>query len=222
MPGTDTFYRIRHKYQLDDISGQSQTNEHFFVLNKEFEVAIITKEPTSYLQSAPPSTFEWAIQYGDGFVNVDFSGLDSSYFFQKYRDYKKIGGQFWGDFDYLDHDCLTFLKKSLTNYDPERAEIKRIIKAVPDFETEFNEINPALNELGIAIYTTLGKNPQTNFAVITSETDPNEMYTLATYDPVSNEMKLKGITADTMFAWTVDSAYINTNCFEHRLTFNKE
>jgi len=188
------YYRITHNYKLKSKDNISRENKHFFVLNKDLKVTIISDNKTSMLQSVPPSIFEWAITFGENFKNVDYSGLDTTYYFKKFHDYKNIGGNSWSYFSYLDDDCLQLLLNSLKNYPNKGFQINRIIKAVSEFETGFENLGNGLNELGIYLNTTLGKNPQTNIAVIQMDNNTGEIYTVVGFDKTKSEICFKVIS----------------------------
>jgi hypothetical protein len=217
----ERYYRITHSYKLKSKDNREMKNKHFFVINKDFKVAIISSNETAMLQSVPPSVFEWSITFGEKFKNIDYGGLDTSYYFKKFKDYKNIGRNLWRDFLYLDDDCFSLLLKSLKNYPNRGMKIKRIINAVPEFETEFNKLGNELNDLGMDLYKTYGKNPQTNFAVIQMNNDTSEIYTVANFDETKKELHFKESNGNNIFTYSLDTSYISTNCFNYILKYGK-
>jgi hypothetical protein len=217
----ERYYRITHSYKLKSKGNKEMENKHFFVLNKDFKVAIISNNETTMLQSVPPSIFEWAITFGENFKNIDYGGLDTSYYFRKFHDYKNIGGIIWRDFLYLDDDCFQLLLKALKSYPNEGMQIKRIINAVPEFETGFDKFGNGLNELGMDLYKTYGKNPQINFAVIQVNNDTSEIFTVTYFDETKHELHFKEINRNNIFSYSLDTSYLNTNCFKYILKYGK-
>ncbi len=215
------YYRITHNYKLKSKDNIKKENNHFFVLNKDLKVTNISDNKNSMLQSVPPSIFEWAITFGENIKNIDYNGLDTTYYFKKFHDYKNIGGNSWSYFLYLDDDCLQLLLNSLKNYPNEGLQINRIIKAVPKFETGFENLGNGLNELGMDLYTTLGKNLQTNIAVIQMDNNTGEIYTVVSFDKTKSEICFKVISKKKIFSYSFDKSYLNTDCFKYRLKYGK-
>lgn len=213
------YYRITHTYQLKSKGNKIVNSKHHFVLNGDFKVAIISKDKTPMLQSVPPSIFEWAISFGENFKNVYYGGLDSIYYFRKFQDYKKIGGNLWNDFNYLDDDCFQLLIKSIKHYPNHGIKIKRIIKAIPEFETSIDKLGDGLNELGMTLSRVYGKNPQTNFAVIQRDKDSSEIYMIASFDKINNVFQLKEINKNNTNLCILDTSYISTDCFKYILKY---
>lgn len=214
------YFRITHAYKLMSSDKRILENKHFFVIDDKMRVGIISKKETSLLQSVPPSVFDWAISFGEKFRNIDFGGLDSAYYFKKYSDYKSIGACFRSDFYYMDNDCFTQLIKSIRPEKSGGPQLKRIILAVPDFNTEYESLGENLNELGKDMFKTFGLNHQTNIAVIQLENDTNENYAMMRFDRPKNTFEFIGFNSKDTFYFQVDTAYLNTKCFKHVLRYN--
>ena len=155
---TEKYYRMAHTYKLNSKENQTIETKSYFVLNGDLNINIISNNATSTLQGVPPSVFEWAVTFGENFRNVYYSGYDTLDYFIKFKDYKHIGGNVWKEFDYLDNDCILLLTKSIKNYPGNGARIKRIIKAIPEFETDYDKLGKFPHELGMDIYKLYGKN----------------------------------------------------------------
>jgi len=214
---SEQYYRITHKYKLKSITKGVVDNSHYFVLNKDFNVSIISKKSTQILQGTPPSIFDWAINYGEKFKKVDFGGLDSSYYFRKFKDYKNIGGNVWNDFNYLDSNCVNTFIKALLEFPDDVLRIDRIVKAIPEFNTNIANLGEGMNELGMEYQRIYGKNPQTNFVVFKAAKDTDEIFAVVDFNPETNEIQFRETRTEVIHSFRLDAVYLSSDCFKYKL-----
>jgi hypothetical protein len=193
---SEKYYRISHNYKLKSVTERVVDNYHHFALNKDFNVSIISNKNTQILQGTPPSIFDWAINFGEKFKKVDFGGLDSAYYFRKFKDYKNIGGNVWYDFNYLDSNCVNTFIQSLLEFPEDVLRIERIVKAIPEFNTNFANLGEGMNELGMEYHRIYGKNPQTNFVVFTTSKDTDEIFAVVDFKPETLSTRQKSYYID--------------------------
>lgn len=139
IPNTK-FYRIEHQYTLKSRKNELLTKSHFFVLKDSSTVSLITEYETSLLQSMPPSVFDWAIEFGEKFKNVDYGGLTENRFIQKFQDYKMIGGNIWTQFHYLNEECKEEFSQAINRKNKQKWVLKRVINASPTFKSNLDSL----------------------------------------------------------------------------------
>ena len=205
------YYRITHKYKLNSRNNKEVSNTHLFVLTENHKVSIISEEETLMLQSVPPSVFDWAINFGEKFENTDYGDLEENYYFQKFRDYKQIGGHLWKDFDYLDDECLEEFTKAINTNSKQKLTVKRVIRAIPKFSTTLDSLG--LNELGMSLSKVYNNNPRHNFIVIKDNLNDSEGFWLSDFNKQKQHFNLVEIETGLVKKIPVDQSFVKSNCF---------